>query len=269
MRVREAPLRVDRRFGLVEILVRTRDEEPEHALREGLFGASPLAPQAPGEREHAQLARHHPDARGGPLHAFQNLRDLLGFAPPGGLFAVDDQRGLGALLGRFAALRRKAPQLLLGFAPHVGVARRGCVHKVRAIVEGGGDGARGGEQRLLLALQQEPLHLAQVLVARPGQRKEHQRHQGELGAKAKRGKIKAEFQDWVSPPLLRRGAAAGGGVVGSERTTPAASQPPLLSKEGKSIVTLSTGTPSRTPYRSARTTDRPPRISCGCASRER
>ena len=170
--------------GVVEIFVRARDQPTEHAARESLFGLAPFAPQAAGEREHAQVARHHPDARGGPLHALQDLGDLLCFAPPGGLFAVDDQRGPGALVGRLAALGGKAPQLFLGLAPHVGVARRRCAHELRAIMEGGGDGARRGEQRLLLAFEQKPLHLAHVVVTRPGQRKEHQRHQRELGAKA-------------------------------------------------------------------------------------
>ena len=171
--------------GVVEILARARDQEPEHALRESLLGPALLAPQAAGEREHAQLARHHPDARRAALDRPQNLADLLGLVFRGGFLAIDDERSVRALPGlRFAALGREPPQLFLRLAQQVVVAGRARAHQARAVVQRGRHRARGGEQGLLLAFQEKALHLAHVLVPRPGQRKEHERHQGKLGAKA-------------------------------------------------------------------------------------
>src|SRR5439155_13470873 len=110
--------------GVVEILARTRDQEPEHALRESLLGPALLAPQAAGEREHAQLARHHPDARRAALDCPQDLADLLGLVLRGGFLAVDDERSLPARLGlRLAALGGEPPPLFLRLAPQV-VLRR-------------------------------------------------------------------------------------------------------------------------------------------------
>jgi len=183
--------------GLVEILARARNQKSQQSPREVVLGL-PLcfvAPQAAGEREHAQIARHHPDARGRALHASKDLADFLGLAPSRGLLAVDDQRGLaGVAWLRLAALGGETPQLFFGLAPQVGVAQGGRTHQAGTVVQRGGDGARGTEQRLLLAFEEKALHLAHVLVARPWQHQEHQGDERELGAKAEPGKERREFQ---------------------------------------------------------------------------
>ena len=87
----------------------------------------------------------------------------------------------------FPALGGEAPQFLLCLAPHVGVARRRRGRETGTVVQRGGDGARGGEQARLLALEQEALHLAHIAVACPRQCKQHQCRERELRAQAQSG----------------------------------------------------------------------------------
>src|SRR5712692_6742181 len=120
--------------GVVEVFARARDQPTERVLRQGLFRPARFATQAAGEREHAQVARHHPDARGRALDALENLGDVLDFAPRRGLLVVDDDRRywLDALIGPgfgFAALGGEPPQLFLRLAPKIVVAKRTRAHQ--------------------------------------------------------------------------------------------------------------------------------------------
>jgi len=48
-----------------------------------------------------------------------------------------------------------------------------------------GNGPRGSQERLFLAMQEKSLHFVDVEDAGPGQREQHQRHEGELRTQSK------------------------------------------------------------------------------------
>ena len=185
------------RTRIVEIFVR-RLQQPAECTRRHTHVTVRLrrARELAGEGEHAVVAIHHPQARGGTLHAAQDRVDFhraggrrwLGFA------AEHIARGNCSICGRhrFTTLGSKATQFLFRLAPEFGVPQfcthgRLQLHELRPVVQGSGHCSRSCKQRLLLAFEQEALHLAHIVPACPWKREQNQRHQRELGAKVEAG----------------------------------------------------------------------------------